>query len=568
MHDLRTAETMGLTKNTFPRQIMSHTSSEDRPDRIRIPQTGKILDLPCIQKYFPLISRPLCHTVISSVLRELGQKARTGEQNLPAQEEIELLCERALLRTANEGVTPVINATGIVLHTNLGRSPIPRSAWQRSESVNTGYSSLEFDLETGERGTRGRLARILAATLAGTEDALIANNNAAALLLALSTLAKDKEVIVSRGEQVQIGGGFRVPDILALSGARFREVGTTNVVTIDDYLAGTGPDTGCVLLVHSSNFAIRGFTEKPSPAALVRALPRGVPVLVDQGSGCTTEAIERELSLRTLAGSGVSAISFSADKLLGAPQAGILAGTKDFIARCLRNPLYRALRPGKTILSLLEACLVERLNGLPGPVCKTCIKDLQVQAQALLDALTRESAVREIPENNLHLVPSEDPATGSPVSGKNPWHSTPAAPDKPLPMYRIVESMASSGGGSGPDTGWPSVSLSVSIPEGSPGRDAFARTLHAELRRGSAPIIALLRKGEVHLDLAALKELPAEQLATLIRDAVARCPGGAVRDGPATDEPCAEGSIAGKQPSAGEKTRKNLPSHSGTDLMG
>ncbi len=197
--------------------------------------------------------------------------------------------------------------------------------------MNTGYSTLEMDITTGRRGRRGGIVPDLLRVLTGCEDALVVNNNAAAVLLGLSALAAGREVIVSRGEQVQIGGGFRIPDILALSGARMVEVGTTNITTVEDYTRALGPDTALVLSVHPSNFRIRGFTETPGTAALARALPPGVVLAVDQGSGTTTEDIRGEEKVRAHLAQGAHLVFFSGDKVLGGPQAGIAAGQADLV---------------------------------------------------------------------------------------------------------------------------------------------------------------------------------------------------------------------------------------------
>jgi len=186
-------------------------------------------------------------------------------------------------RAASRRVRKLINGTGIILHTNLGRAPLPPAVWDTAAAVNTGYSSLELDLATGRRGRRGGIVPDLLGLLTGCEDALVVNNNAAAILLALTALAQGREVIVSRGEQVQIGGGFRIPEILALSGARMVEVGTTNITTREDYLRAVTSATAMVLLVHSSNFRIRGFTEKPGVAALASGLPPLVILAVVTG---------------------------------------------------------------------------------------------------------------------------------------------------------------------------------------------------------------------------------------------------------------------------------------------
>lgn len=220
----------------------------------------------------------------------------------------------------------MLNGTGVILHTNMGRSPLFPEAWDAVRDLNTRYSNLELELQTGKRGVRSGLIPELLRILTGSEAALVVNNNAAAVLLTLSALAKDREVIVSRGQQIQIGGGFRIPEILALSGARLVEVGTTNITTPSDYLSALTERTAFVLVVHTSNFRIRGFASHPSVKVLADQLPPTVGLVVDQGSGVTTERIPGETCVRRYLEDGAHLVCFSADKVLGGPQAGIVLG--------------------------------------------------------------------------------------------------------------------------------------------------------------------------------------------------------------------------------------------------
>ncbi len=239
-----------------------------------IPQVEKILEDPNVARWFPVLSRPLTARVVSEALdgvragiRDAGTRPDAGA--------VLAAVDAGCARTAGRRLRRVVNATGVILHTNLGRAPLPRTVWESAAAVNTGYSTLEMDIETGRRGRRGGIVPDLLRVLTGCEDALVVNNNAAAVLLGLSALAAGREVIVSRGEQVQIGGGFRIPEILALSGARMVEVGTTNITTAEDYARALGPDTAMVLKVHSSNFRIRGFAETPGTAPSRASCRRG-----------------------------------------------------------------------------------------------------------------------------------------------------------------------------------------------------------------------------------------------------------------------------------------------------
>ena len=269
--------------------------------------------------------------------------------------------ERAQLLAA-PSLMPVINATGVVLHTNLGRAPLARAAREAMTRIAAGYANLEYDLARGARGSRHGLCRDLLVELTGAEDALVVNNAAGALLVALSALARDGEAVVSRGELVEIGGAFRIPDVMARSGATLVEVGTTNRTHLRDYEAAVTGRTRLLLKVHRSNFQVTGFTADVSAqeiAAVARA--RGAASLYDLGSGLLLDlapwGLSGEPTVADAVASGVHAVAFSGDKLLGGPQAGILLGTSDAIAACRKDPLARAVRSDKFTLAALEATL-------------------------------------------------------------------------------------------------------------------------------------------------------------------------------------------------------------------
>jgi L-seryl-tRNA(Ser) seleniumtransferase len=285
---------------------------------------------------------------------------------------------------------PVVNATGVLLHTNLGRAPLgPAPA--------RGYSNLEFDLATGTRGSRSVHAASLLARACGAEAALVVNNGAAAVLLALATLAANRSVVVSRGELVEIGGGFRVPDVLAQSGARLVEVGTTNRTRLGDYRSALDDDTALVLKVHQSNYRIVGFTESVAVRELAAL---GPPVVVDLGSGLLDAAtpwltggppawLAGEPAARQTLADGTALVAFSGDKLLGGPQAGVLAGRRDLVERCARHPLARALRPGGLVLSALQdtALAYLRRDGDAIPFWRMAsvpVEELRARAAALV----------------------------------------------------------------------------------------------------------------------------------------------------------------------------------------
>ncbi len=261
----------------------------------------------------------------------------------------------------------VINATGIILHTNLGRAPLCKEALERIVEVSRGYSNLEFDLASGKRGLRYDHVREILCELTGAEDALVVNNNAAAVLLVLGTLARGREAIVSRGELIEIGGEFRIPEVMERSGAVLREVGATNRTHLSDYERAINENTALIMKVHTSNFRIVGFTEEvPVPELVALGSRRGIPVMNDLGSGCFLRlekyGLQREPTVAEAVKEGADVITFSGDKLLGGPQAGIIVGKRDLLEAIKRNPLNRALRIDKLTLAALEATAKLYLN--------------------------------------------------------------------------------------------------------------------------------------------------------------------------------------------------------------
>jgi L-seryl-tRNA(Ser) seleniumtransferase len=281
--------------------------------------------------------------------------------------------DAALRELATPGLRPVLNATGVVLHTNLGRAPLAPEAVARVAEVSRGYSNLEYDLDEGERGSRYAPVIGLLTQLTGAEDAIVVNNCAGAALLVLAALAAGKEGIVSRGELVEIGGGFRVPDVMRQSGVRLVEVGTTNRTRLRDYESALTPDTGLLVKVHRSNFALVGFTEEASVAELAQlGRARGVPVFQDLGSGVlvplNAPGLTHEPTVAMSIQAGADVVAFSGDKLLGGPQAGIIVGRKALLARIKAHPLTRALRVDKMTVAALEATLELYRDGRPHAV--------------------------------------------------------------------------------------------------------------------------------------------------------------------------------------------------------
>ncbi len=262
------------------------------------------------------------------------------------------VCEEISLIQAGR-FKKVLNGTGIILHTGLGRAPFSGQFWQENEEKICGYQNLEFDLATGKRGERLDHCEQLFHYLSGAESALVVNNNAAALLLLLNTLATNKEVIVSRGELIEIGGSFRLPEVIARSGAKIREIGTTNQTHLKDYETAINDNTGCILIAHSSNYKIEGFTNSPEYDEIIKiGRAKNIPVILDQGSGDFQKG--SPANIEALMSKGFDALCFSGDKLLGGPQSGIILGREELIRQCHENPLYRALRCDKVTVMALE----------------------------------------------------------------------------------------------------------------------------------------------------------------------------------------------------------------------
>ncbi len=289
-----------------------------------------------------------------------------GAQTLTSESAADAVAAR-IERLHEYSLRRVINATGIILHTNLGRAPLCKEALERIVEVSRGYSNLEFDLASGKRGLRYDHVREILCELTGAEDALVVNNNAAAVLLVLGTLARGREAIVSRGELIEIGGEFRIPEVMERSGAVLREVGATNRTHLSDYERAIHENTALIMKVHTSNFRIVGFAEEvPVPELVALGSRRGIPVMNDLGSGCFLRlekyGLQREPTVAEAVKEGADVITFSGDKLLGGPQAGIIVGKRDLLEAIKRNPLNRALRIDKLTLAALEATAKLYLN--------------------------------------------------------------------------------------------------------------------------------------------------------------------------------------------------------------
>jgi L-seryl-tRNA(Ser) seleniumtransferase len=359
----------------------------------------------------------------------------------------------------------VLNATGVIVHTNLGRAPLPEAALERIIEVGRGYSNLEYDLEAGARGSRhAHVARLLG-RLTGAEAALVVNNNAAAVLLALSAFAEGREVLVSRGELIEIGDGFRIPEVLARSGARLHEVGTTNRTRAADYERAVGPDTALILRVHQSNFRVVGFTERPGLDELAVVAKGHELVLVDDlGSGALVDVGDEPIVAASLA-SGADLVCFSGDKLLGGPQAGIVVGNAALVDRLRRHPLQRALRADKLALAALEGTLALALDPERARA--------EIPVLRMLDE--PEEAVRARADRLARLVGGE-----------------------------VEQTVARVGGGALPLQELPSFACAVE------------EELAEALRAGDPPVVALVRDGRTLLDVRTLRDDELDDVAAAV----------------------------------------------------
>jgi L-seryl-tRNA(Ser) seleniumtransferase len=378
------------------------------------------------------------------------------------------LGERALRELASArtpSLRRTLNATGVIVHTNLGRSPLPEAALARVLEVGRGYSNLEYDLTAGSRGSRQDHVAAILRRLTSAEAALVVNNNAAAVMLALAALAEGREVLVSRGELIEIGDGFRIPDVLARSGARLREVGTTNRTRAADYERALGPETAVLLRVHQSNFRVVGFTEQPSLEELAGVARRHeLPLVDDLGSGVLVH-LEDEPSAKESLAAGADLVCFSGDKLLGGPQAGIVVGRAELIERLRRHPLQRALRADKLTLAALEGTL-----GL---------------------YLDPERAAREIPVLRMLNEPAES------VRAR-------AARLAEAVRGEVEETVARVGGGALPLAELPSFACAVE------------EELAPHLRSTDPPVIGVVRDGRLLLDCRTLTDAEADEVATVV----------------------------------------------------
>jgi len=419
----------------------------------------RLRDLPSVDELARRSNDPLAVEAARTVVARAREQIQRGDDpgDLGAQLQAELTSARA------PHLRRVINATGVIVHTNLGRAPLAEAALDRVREIARGYSNLEYDLAAGGRGSRQDHVVGILRRLTGAEAALVVNNNAAAVMLALAALAEGREVLVSRGELIEIGDGFRIPDVLERSGAHLLEVGTTNRTRAADYETAIGPETAVLLRVHQSNFRVIGFTERPSLQELADVARRhGLPLVDDLGSGALTDIGEEPTARASLA-AGADLVCFSGDKLLGGPQAGIVVGRADLVEQLRRHPLQRALRADKLTLAALEGTLalaVDAPDEIPVlRMLREPVETVRARAERLASALGGE----------------------------------------------VEETVARAGGGSLPLTELPSFACGVE------------EELAGKLRTGDPPVIAVVRDGRTLLDCRTLTDSEAGEVAEAVR---------------------------------------------------
>ena len=421
----------------------------------------ELRDLPSVDELAREAGDPLAVDAARAVIDRARDEIRAGVD--PG--DLRARVRNELAEARRPRLQRVLNATGVVVHTNLGRAPLAEEALARVVEAGRGYSNLEFDLAEGARGSRQDHVAAILNRLTGAESALVINNNAGAVLLALAALAEGHDVVVSRGELIEIGDGFRIPDVLARSGARLVEVGTTNRTRAADYERAIGPETALLLRVHQSNFRVVGFEERPRLEEVAAVAQRhGLPLVDDLGSGAVAP-VEAEPTARESLSAGADLVCFSGDKLLGGPQAGIVLGRAELVERLRRHPLQRALRIDKLSLAALEGTLLLQLEAPERiPVLRTLRQETD--------------AVRERAERLAAAVDGE-----------------------------VEETVGRVGGGALPLAELPSFAC------------ALEESLAGPLRTGEPPVVGVVRDGRLLLDCLTLTDEEAEEVAAAVRAA-------------------------------------------------
>ena len=447
-------------------------------DLRHLPAVDKLLNQPQIIRLIDRFGRVQVLTAIQEELSAIRANPDLFSQDDLGEKLIQRIASK-LEQQAKPSLVRVINASGVILHTNLGRAPLSQNTIETIRQAAISYSNLEFDLESGRRGSRTVHARDLLCRITGAEDALVVNNNAGAVLLALSALAKRRAVVISRSQLVEIGGGFRIPDVMKQSGARLVEVGTTNRTRLDDYKEALEQGAALVMRAHTSNFKLIGFTHQPDLAELVElAHQYGVPFLDDLGSGCLLDTsiygLSHEPMVQESLSAGVDLGCFSGDKLLGGPQAGIILGKADLVAKLKRHPLARAIRADKLCLSGLTATLQHYLKG-----------DAEQSIPVWRMIAARPEEIRTRAEN---------------------WQ-------RRLGAGEVLPAQSTVGGGSLPEETLPTFVLALNFPR--------ADQAAALLRKADTPLISRVQGGQLLLDPRTVLEDDEDRLITTLKNLLA-----------------------------------------------
>jgi L-seryl-tRNA(Ser) seleniumtransferase len=459
-------------------------------------------------------------TVTDAVREELATQRQAIASGNPARG-AEPIAEAAAARayaSLRSGLRPVINATGVIIHTNLGRAPLSDAASAAMEAVARGYSNLEFDLDRGERGSRQEHVETLICRVTGAEAAIAVNNNAAALMMVLSTFAQSRQVVISRGQLVEIGGGFRIPDVMTQSGATLVEVGTTNRTYLRDYEAAIGENTAALMRVHTSNFRVIGFTESAALTDMVRlAHEHGILLIDDLGSGCLLDTrvygLAPEPTPQESTDAGADLVLFSGDKLLGGPQAGIIAGKRELIAGLKRHPLARALRMDKASIAALNATLLHYAKGEAErevPVWRMISTPL-AEIEARASGWAR--AVGELGGSPMTRpsTSSGDPSTGSGRTGeKSVRPELVEGRREPTTAVSVIEGRSMIGGGSLPEESLPTRLLAIEHPD--------VEGLAKRLRLGEQAVVGRIEHGRLLLDPRTVHPNEDEALMNALRE--------------------------------------------------
>ena len=462
---------------------MSNLQSEYK----KIPAVDKLLNNSDIKNIIELYNIDL----VTFSIRKTIDKYRNAIKEKGIVPELNIFVKEIIEQTksiADKSLKPVINANGVIIHTNLGRSPFGEELLQQINNTLIGYNNLEFNLDKATRGHRDSHARNLLQFLTGAEDALVVNNNAAAVMFILRTFAKNKEVIISRGELIEIGGSFRIPDIMAASDCKMVEVGATNKTKLSDYETNISKNTGLIFKTHTSNYVIKGFTKETSLEELVAlGKKNNIPVVYDIGSGLLrkvdNEALKSEPDVKQALASGIDLICFSGDKLLGGPQAGIIAGKKEFIDILRKEPLMRALRVSKTTLAILETSCQFYLND----------KDLfekNIIFKTLKRTVEEKRTTAEKLQNELekYNIKSE-----------------------------ITESKGQYGGGTLPEHELDSFAVRLAF-DGKKNNSAKAEKLYRSLLKSDNPVLGILKQGNIYFDVLTVFDEIIEKLTKNIND--------------------------------------------------